>query len=85
MITPFNRKELIVVFSVKRLYALQTALDTAGISYHTKFATPLGRLGGRNRGSVFQEPDSAHDYKIYVHRDDYDRAVAAIQTALREC
>ena len=85
MMTLFNRKELIVVFSVKRLYALQAALDAAGIPYHTKFATPLGRVGGRNRGSVFQEPDSAHDYRIYVHRDDYDRAVAAIQPALREC
>ena len=59
------------------------ALDAVGIPYHTKFATPLGRVGGRNRGSIFQEPDSAHDYKIYVHKDDYDRAVAAIQPALR--
>lgn len=83
MVTLFNRKELMTVFSMKRLYALQAALDTAGIPYHTKFATPLGRVGGRNRGSIFQEPDSAHDFKLYVHRNDYDRAKQAIQDVLR--
>jgi len=83
VVTLFNRKELMTVFSMKRLYALQAALDTAGIPYHTKFATPLGRVGGRNRGSIFQEPDSAHDFKLYVHRNDYDRAKQAIQDVLR--
>ena len=83
MLTIFNRTELITVFSMKRLYALQAALDAAGIPYHTKAATPLGRIGGRNRGSVFQEPDSAHDFKIYVQQNDYHRAMAAIQDTLR--
>ena len=83
MITLFNRKELMALFSVQKLYDVREALDAVGIPYHTKFATPLGRVGGRNRGSIFQEPDSAHDYKIYVHKDDYDRAVAAVQPALR--
>ena len=45
--------------------------------------TPLGRIGGRARANPFQDPDAAHDYKIYVRKDDYDRAVAAIQSALR--
>ena len=84
MITVFNRKELMLVSSVKRLYAVQAALDAAGIGCHTKSATPLGRAGGRGRGLPFQNPDAAHDYKIYVRRDDYDRAMAAIQPALRE-
>ena len=83
MINIFNRTELISVFSMKRLYALQAALDTAGIPYHTKAVTPLGRIGGRGRGSVFQEPDSAYDFKIYVHQNDHHRALAAIQDALR--
>ena len=83
MITLFNRKELLPIFSMKRLYAVQAALDAAGIPYHTKAATPLGRVGGRARANPFQNPDAAHDYKIFVHRDDYDRALAAIQPVLR--
>ena len=84
MITVFNRKELLPIFSLKLLYAVQAALDSAGIPYHTKLATSLGRPGGRERGSLFQDPDMAHDYKIYVRKDDYHRAVQAIQPALRE-
>ena len=84
MVTVFNRKELIVLFSQQKLYAVQAALDAAGIPYHTKFATPMGRIGGRARANPFQDADTAHDYKIYVRKDDYDRAVKAIQPALRE-
>ena len=83
MITLFNRKELIVLFSQQKLYAVQMALDGAGIPYHTRFSTPMGRVGGRARANPFQDADSAHDYKIYVRKDDYDRAVQAIQSALR--
>ncbi|MBE6963421.1 MAG: hypothetical protein E7443_02320 [Ruminococcaceae bacterium] len=83
MLTVFNRKELLPVFSHQRLYAVQAALDDAGIPYHTTAATPLGRLGGRGRENVFQNADAAHDYKIYVRKDDYDRAVQAIQPVLR--
>ena len=79
----FNRRELIPVFSMKRLYAVQAALDDAGIPYHTKHASSPGRSGGRGRANVFQDPDTAHDFKIFVHRDDFDRALAAIQPALR--
>ncbi|MBE6996099.1 MAG: hypothetical protein E7429_05195 [Ruminococcaceae bacterium] len=82
MLTVFNRKELMIVFSAQRLYAVQAALDAAGIPYHAKPATPLGRIGGRGRGNVFQNADAAHDYRIYVRKDDYDRAVQAIQSAL---
>ena len=83
MVTIFNRRELITLFSAQKLYAIQAALDAAGIAYHTRFATPMGRVGGRARANPFQDADTAHDYKIYVRRDDYDRAVAAIQSTLR--
>ena len=83
MVTLFNRKELIVLFSQQKLYAVQAALDGAGIPYHTKFATPLGRIGGRARENPFQDYDASHDYKVYVRKDDYDRAVKAIQSTLR--
>lgn len=83
MISFFNRRELIPVFSTKKLYDLQAALDAAGIPYQTKFATPLGRAGGRGRALPFQDPDTAHDYKIYVSREDFQRAMEVIQPILR--
>ena len=83
MLMVFNRKELLPIFSHQRLYAVQTALDAARIPYHTKAATPLGRLGGRGRENIFRNADTAHDYKIYVRKEDYDRAVQAIAPALR--
>ena len=83
MVTLVNRRELIVLFSQQKLYAVQAALHGAGIPYHTKFSTPLGRIGGRARANPFQDYDVSHDYKVYVRKDDYDRAVKAIQSVLR--
>ena len=83
MLSIFSRKELIPIFSAQRLYAVQAELDAAGIPHHTKYVNSAGRIGGRGRGLPFQNPDAAYEYKIFVHRDDYDRALAAIQPALR--
>lgn len=83
MITIFNRKELISLFSEQKLYAVGSALDTAGISYHTKLDVSMGRIGRRGRYHPLQNPDAAYQYKIYVHRDDYHHAVDAIQATLR--
>ena len=77
MITIFNRKELMTFFSARELHAAEDALRAAGIPFRTVFATPMGRLGGRGHG-LFRDPDASHDYKIFVHRDDYDRARKAI-------
>ena len=82
MVTLFNRKELVVLFSHRQLYAVRSALDGAGIPCHTKASTPMGRMGGRGRGNPFQNPDAAHDYRIYVRREDYDRAVHIMQNAV---
>jgi hypothetical protein len=38
---------------------------------------------GRKHGIPFVDQDSAYTYTIYVHKNDYDCAVAAIQRALR--
>lgn len=83
MLSVFSRKELILIFSAQRLYAVKAELDAAGIPYHTKYVNPVGRTSGRGRGIPFQNPDAAYEYKIFVHWDDYDRALAAIQSALR--
>jgi hypothetical protein len=38
---------------------------------------------GRKHGNPFVDQDSAYTYTISVHKSDYDCAVAAIQSALR--
>jgi len=83
MISFFNRRELLPVFSTKKLYELQAALDAAEIEYQAKPAMTFGRMSGRGRGIPFQNPDTAHDYKIYVSREDFDRAMEVIQPILR--
>lgn len=34
-------------------------------------------------GTAGAQTDAMYTYTIYVHRDDYERAVSAMQTALR--
>ena len=77
MITIFNRRELMTLFSPRDLYAAEDALRAAGIPFRTVLATPLGGLGRRGHG-LFLDPDASYHYKIFVHRDDYDRARKAI-------
>ena len=78
MITIFNRQELIVLSDSGRYLDIKQCLTTAVIPHHTRF---MGGGGTARRGSAagYHQPL----YRIYVHRNDYDRAVAAIQPALR--
>ena len=83
MIHLFNRKELITVTSNRRLYRLQAALDAAAIPYRTKSAlAPLN--SDRYHGTPGLDQDAAQPTVLYVKAEDYDRARAAIQPALRE-
>ena len=81
MIHIFNRKELITVFSDQQLYRLQAALSTAGIPYHTKAHLPFA-AADRYHATPFIHQDAAHPRIIYVKASDYDRAKAAIRSAL---
>ena len=80
MLTIFNRRELIVVLSQRQFFWIREALDAAGIVYHVNM-----RGASRDRDGTFGlQQDALDSYTIYVHRDDYERARAAIQPALRE-
>ena len=83
MITAFNRKELITLVSMQKLFHVREALANAGIESHVKSSGALPLTADRNRGVPFVNQDSAYTYTIYVRKDDYSLAVAAIQTALR--
>ena len=83
MLTIFNRKELIVLVSMKKMFHVREALSTAGIESHVKSSGAVPFMAGRNHGIPFVEQESSYTYTIYVHKQDYDCAVAAIQPALR--
>ena len=83
MITIFNRKELITIASQKKFFRIREALANAGISSHVKTHGIMGSAANRSRGVPGLNHDAAYTYTVYVHRDDYHRAVQAIQPALR--
>lgn len=83
MITVFNRKELITLVSMQKLFHVREALDNAGIESHVKSSGAMPFTAGRKHGIPFLDQDSAYTYTVYVRKDDYDPAVAAVQAALR--
>ena len=83
MLTVFNRKELITLVSMEKMFRVREALSNAGIESHVKSSGAMPFTAGRKHGIPFVDQDSAYTYAIYVHKSDYDRAVAAMQPALR--
>ncbi len=81
MIHILNRKELTTVFSDQKLYRIQSALSSAGISYQVKNSiSPFN--AGRYHGTPFINSDASHPCVIYVKSSDYERARTAIQSVL---
>lgn len=83
MLTVFNRKELMTLVSMEKMFRVREALSAAGIESHVKSSGGMPFTAGRKHGIPFVDQDSAYTYTIYVHKNDYDCAVAAIQPALR--
>ena len=83
MITIFNRKELLVTFDMKRQSDIRDTLAANGIEYTIKVtnrqsAAVIG--SGRARtGSFGMNTDLSYEYKIYVHKKDYDHAMSLIR------
>ena len=84
MITIFNRRELMVVLSTEKLFRIKNALAEAGIPCHCKTAGVGSFAANRCHGAPFINQDTACTHYIYVYKNDYDRAVAAIQPAMRD-
>lgn len=83
MLTIFNRRELITVLSQQRLFRIREALSAAGIASHTKTRGAVRAAERARYGTAGLRQDAMYTYAVYVHKDDYDRAVRAIQPALR--
>ena len=83
MITIFNRKELLITLDMKRQANIRDILAANGIDYTVKVtnrqnAAVIG--SSRTRvGSFGMNPNLVYEYKIYVHKKDYDNALRIIR------
>ena len=83
MITVFTRKELLVTSDLKRQAEVRDILAANGIRYTVKVtnrqnAAILGSSRARI-GSFGMDQALTYEYKIYVHRKDYDPAAKLIR------
>ena len=84
MRTIFNRRELLTVLSTEQMFRVKEALAEAEIPFRAVSLNWGGPCGTRGRGMPFIQAEYLYQYRIYVHKNDHDRAMAAIQPALRE-
>ncbi len=83
MITIFTRKELLITFDTKHQANVRNILTANGIDYTVKVtnlenATAIGSSRARI-GSFGINQNLSHEYKIYVHKNDYDNALRLIR------
>ena len=83
MITIFNRKELLITMDMSRQSNVRDILSANGIDYIIKVinlqsTSAVGSIRGRI-GNLGINQDYSYEYKIYVHRKDYDYALKLIR------
>lgn len=80
MLTIFNRKELHMTYDMNDRVRVCDILRANDIDYQLKTTnTTASAMGGRRGGNTFGvNMDYAYEYKIYVHKNDYDRALHLI-------
>lgn len=83
MITIFNRKELCITFDMKEQARVRDILAANKIDYIVKTINRMSpspmAAGSRARtGTLGQNTDTMYEYKIYVHKTDYEEAYRLI-------
>jgi len=76
MITMFNRREIMVTRKSNVLNTICNKLINNNILYTTR--TNSMTNPGRSHGIPNIRADFAYEYRIYVHRKDYERAKSII-------
>ena len=71
MIHLFNRKELLLTTSMERQARVQDVLAANGIPYRVKTSSNISRSRGVMPG---MRMDMLYQYRIYVKKDDYEKA-----------
>lgn len=83
MITILNRKEVCLTYDVKRQSEVRDILHANGIDYTVKILnrkspSPMAAGSRARTGSFGENPSLACEYKIFVHKDDYEKAMHCI-------
>jgi len=83
MITIFNRKELFITMDMSRQSNVRDILSANGVEYTVKVTNLQSASGiGSSRGRVGNfgiNQNYSYEYKIYVHKKDYDNALRLIR------
>lgn len=77
MITLFNRKELYATFRPEDYFRITDILHANGIPHYTKFGGSRN-AGANRRGHYASGGYYATEYRIFVHKQDYEAAVRLI-------
>ncbi len=80
MITVFNRKELLITYDMTKQNEVRTLLRDHKIKYDVKVKNLLSpspmHAGARTHvGSLGMDLTKSYEYKIYVRKADYERAL----------
>ena len=76
MITFFNRKEVCITYDMRRQAEVRDILQANGIKYTFKVTD---RCGSNPQSSAWGiKLDDRCEYKIFVHKDDYELALHLI-------
>ena len=80
MITIWNRREVAVTMDMRCQADIRSALKEQGIPYAFRTKNLAGSGGARGRmGSFGMNMAAAYEYKIYVRKEDAERALALIR------
>ena len=79
MISIFTRKELLVTFDMKRQNEVCDILSANGVKCAVQVSTRLHDSSRARSGSYGMNTDSFYEYKIYVHKNNYDYAMSLIR------
>lgn len=82
MITVFTRRELLITMDMSRSANVRSLLAANGIEYSIKVTnlrstSAIGSSRARN-GSFGIDQNRSYEYKIYVHKNDYEKALRLI-------
>lgn len=82
MITIFNRKELLLTYSIDERVRICDVLRANNIDYYTKTVNTTASSFGSSRratsGTLGLNTDYLYEYHIYVHKKDLDYATHLI-------
>ena len=80
MITMLNRKELLITYDMNKQSEVRTILQNHKIEYSVKVKnllspTPLSSGSRGHMATPGVNLSKAYEYKIYVKKEDYERAI----------